>query len=159
MLLSHEVVFRSILPLLHTRKELDKSINKITSPDVGKRAKTSSSVSEKRDLSYQISSLLQVMIPKLQLMKVDAPDLSACNVLTTQLMEEYKKCDTLSSRLCINKLFSFVVKTINSCNDNSKECTSLLQSNFVPVVKEWSTKRTTKISPSIFLEFINVFPR
>ena len=97
MLLSHEVVFRSILPLLHTRKELDKSINKITSPDVGKRAKTSSSVSEKRALSDQISSLLQVMIPKLQLMKVDAPDLSACNVLTTQLMEEYKKCDTSSS--------------------------------------------------------------
>jgi len=151
---SHKLVFMSILPLLRARKELDKSITNITvSLSEGKK-NTGSSLSEKRSLLSRISTLLEFKIPKSNMN--DEPDIKICKDLATHLMNEMKMCDTSSHHSCCSKLFIFVVKAVSRDFDES---IALVQDNLVVAMKEWSTKRTSKLSSSVFVDLINKFPR
>lgn len=141
---SQQIVMMSIRPLLRARRELDKSIESITAS--GKK-KGTTSLSEKRALLRQISALLQEKISKYD---VTAED---CESLASEVMDDLKKCNSQSHRTCCSALLIMILKA-----QNFDEGTILCQKVFAGTVEEWSTRRTTKIHSSMFVDLIGKVP-
>jgi len=147
--LSQKIVMMSICPLLRARRELDNSVASLTK---GKK-KSASSINEKRAILSRMSVLLQKKITKLDVN--DESQVKDHHSTATTVMEELKKCSTPMHHSCCSALLIMMVK---GASQNFDRSVIIVKDTFEGAVKEWSTKRKTKLPSSIFVDLIRQVP-
>ncbi len=143
-LLSNQVVLMTILPLLRTRSELVKSVTSAAAE------RKENCTSEKKAILDKITSLLENKICKTQL--DGKANLDACNTVASQVIVEMKKVQNAAHCKCCSCLLVLLVKAVGQQGDES---ISFARSFYDSAVKEWSTKRNTKLQVNVFDELVN----
>jgi hypothetical protein len=150
--LPNQLVLMVILPLLRTRTILQKSL---ISLEKSISTKSGNSIGEKRALVGKITSFLADKVCKTKFnVKTNS---ESCEILAKQIMIELKSVDSADHCNLCSSLLVVVVKAVGG-NDFELSKT-LSDSIYSEAVKEWSTRRKTKLRSSIFEDLIGKCPR
>lgn len=128
---SDEIVLMSIVPLLRTMKELEKSISNMASSLDGGKKMDNSLMNEKRAILDRISDLLSTKIAKLNL--GGSANVESCTALASQVARELKKSTSTSHSSCCNSILAFLIKAVSENIQNSIAVASLF---YIDAVKE-----------------------
>ena len=142
-LFTPEFIHGMILPLLTTRRKLEKSL--LSGVKVGKKAGASDS--EKRALVEKLTSLMKTKLFKLKTF----PEIGVLEFskLLSDIMDETRKADTDGQLSCCSSALIALCKM-----SNSSEALASLSSGYGDLVNEWSTKRTTRLKITIFSDLV-----
>eukprot|EP00554_Chaetoceros_debilis_P006967 CAMPEP_0194072958 /NCGR_PEP_ID=MMETSP0149-20130528/545_1 /TAXON_ID=122233 /ORGANISM="Chaetoceros debilis, Strain MM31A-1" /LENGTH=1357 /DNA_ID=CAMNT_0038752907 /DNA_START=45 /DNA_END=4119 /DNA_ORIENTATION=+ len=139
-LLSNQVVLMTILPLLRTRTEFARSINRSGGDSKG----------EKEAIITKITSLLETKVAKVKLDGLANAD--ACRTVADQIMIQMKKVEDTAHCNCCSILLLLLAKAVGKQGDEDVKLTKSIYSDSV---KEWSTKNSTKIRVNLFDELVS----
>lgn len=142
-LLSNQVVLMVILPLLRTRSELVKSVTSIAAE------RKENSTSQKKAILDKITSILENKVCKTQLDGM--ANIDACKTVGSQIMVEMKRVQNAAHCKCCSCLLALLVKAVGQQGDES---ITFAQSFYDSAVREWSTKRNTKLQAIMFDELV-----
>jgi hypothetical protein len=142
-LLNAEFVQGLFLPLLTMRRKLEKSLS--SGKKMGKRAVTGDS--EKRALTEKLASLMKTKLFKLKNVPVVAG--SELPKLLGEIMDEVRKAVTDEQISCCTAAMIAVCKMSSSVHELDTLCAS-----YAALVEEWSTKRTTRLKTSTFMDLV-----
>jgi len=148
--LRSDVLLKTLIPMLKARKSLEKSLS--SAQDIGKKAGVC--VSEKRALLERMTSVLKTKICKMRLntvqwnKSIDVVEYSSD--LASKILMEVKKADDSNQSSCCSAALIMTLKSVSKPED--KVAAAAVYSE---AVKEWSTKRTTRLGSSLFEDLIH----
>ena len=150
-LLQAELFVKMVLPLLQTRRDLEKALEKSSANQLGK--KSSGADSEKRALVERLTSLLKTKLCKMRWSKEIQADSTKVVEVATELMNQARRSISAEQASCCSSSLLALMKTIADTEDLI-EASSVYSEALV----EWSTKRTTKLQTSLFDDLIQQLP-
>lgn len=145
--LSNQVVLMSTLPLIRARRVLDKSIQAtkdgVQSSQVG--------LSVKRSLLDRIDSLLRKNVFKVKL--PGTADIEGCTTLGNKIIEEIQKSPNATHTSLCSLALVLVIRAVDS-----NHAIELTKTFYVPALEEWSIKKRTKLTATIFDDLLSRCP-
>ncbi len=138
-LLSNQVTLMVILPLLRTMSELLKSISSVVIHKKG------SSSNDKKVLVGKISTLLMNKVCKSHVN--GCANVDTCKTVAGQVLMELRRVKDANHAKCCGALLVLLVKAVINRGD---EAISMARTIYGDAIKEWSTKKSTKIQSVIF---------
>ena len=152
-LLRSDVILKMLVPMLNHRRDIEKSLKKAT--DKG----TQTGVGEKKALLERLTSLLKSKFCKMRLASTPCSgsiDIAEYGTqLASQLIEIVKKECTKEHAACCNGGLILVLRAIPNAEGQLAAAAAV----YGEAVKEWSTKRTTRLEAGLFDELIVHMPR
>jgi hypothetical protein len=151
-LLRSDVILKMLVPMLNHRRDIEKSLKKAT--DKG----TQVGIGEKKALLERLTSLLKSKFCKMRLASTpcsESIDIAEYGThLVSQLVEIVKKECTKEHAACCNGGLILVLRAIPNAEGQLAAAAA-----YGDTVKEWSTKRTTRVEAGLFDELIVHMPR
>jgi hypothetical protein len=152
-LLRSDVILKMLVPMLNHRRDIEKLLKKATEKG------TQTGIGEKKALLERLTSLLKSRFCKMRLASIpcsESIDIAVYGTdLVSQLIEIVKKECTKEHAACCNGGLILVLRTIPSAEGQL----SAAGAAYGEAVKEWSTKRTTRVEAGLFDEMIAHMPR
>ena len=147
--LTNELVLSIIIPMLQVRRKLEKSL----SSDRQTKADKSFS-SEKNAVIDRLTSILKEKVCKcITVPSGESKDKEELiSKVSSQVYDELKGSISPIHRSCCSCL---LISFIRAVSDNTDHSVKLARSIYVDAVYEWSTKKSTKLSESLFEDLIN----
>jgi hypothetical protein len=151
-LLQSAALAKIILPLLQARKDMEKAIEKASANQLGKKAAVSDS--EKRALVEKLTSLIKTKVCKLKWSRDKQPSSDDVTELSVDLMNQVRKSTSTEHASCCSSSLLTMLKSLTNVDD-------MIEASRVysDALREWSTKRTTKLPTSPFDDLIQHLPR
>jgi DNA polymerase phi len=150
-LLQAELFVKMVVPLLQTRRDLEKALEKSSANQLGK--KSAGADSEKRALVERLTSLLKTKLCKIRWSKEIQADSTKIMEVATELMNQARRSNSTEQASCCSSSLLALVKTIADTEDLIKAA-----SVYSEALAEWSTKRTTKLQTSLFDDLVQQLP-
>jgi hypothetical protein len=152
-LLRSDVILKMLLPLLNHRRDVEKSLKKATEKG------TQTGTGEKKALLERLTSLLKAKFCKMRLASIpcsESFDIAEYGThLVSQLIEIVKKECTKEHVACCNGGLILVLRAVPDAEGQL----AAVGPAYGETVKEWSTKRTTRVEAGLFDELIVHMPR
>lgn len=117
------------------------------------KQKANSFVAEKRALCEKMTSLLKGKIYKTRLTGNACRD--ACSKLASHVMSEARKSCSVAHCTACSLALVFIVKAVSNNLENS---VAVAQEIYPSAVKEWSSRKTTKLTSIIFDDLTTRYP-
>jgi len=151
-LLQTTVFMKLVLPLLQARRDLEKALERSSANELGK--KSAGLDNEKRALQERLTSLLKTKVCKIRWARDLQPESVDTDELSAELMNQARKSNSAEHASCCSSSLLAMLKNMTIEDDIIN--TSSVYSG---ALKEWSTKRTTKLPTSLFDDLIQQLPR
>ena len=139
-------VLGSIVPILRSRKTIEKSIASSTSTN------TKKSLSEKKALLDRLTALVKDKISKF---RIGANESSQELVLkaSSDIYEEMKRSLSLAHCSCCSVALITTLRCISNVEDSDE-----VKDIYVSAIKDWSSRKATKIHTCVFEDLIHRMP-
>jgi len=146
-------VLKMFLPILHYRREVEKSISNAT-----ERGSDAASIGEKRALLDRLTSLLKTKVLKMKYndrrWNESADIVEVCSGLASNILDDAKGRVTKEHRSCCSAALVALIRAIPA----SEMKVQVAEEVYGGAILEWVRKRTTRLEASLFDELINQSP-
>ena len=142
-----EAVLGSIVPILRSRKAIAKSIQSSTSTN------TKKSLSEKNALMERLSTLVKDKISKYRCSDGSSSAGELAVKASSDIYEEMKHSINLAHCSCCSLALITTIRCIPDVEDNTE-----VKDIYVSAIKDWSTRKATKIHACVFEDLILRMP-
>lgn len=140
------VVLMSLLPILQTRRKLERAVN------LAENGNKTALVAEKKSLCERLTTLLKSKIYKTKV--VSKEKVEDIKMLASELLDEAKKGGSINHCSCCSHAILLLVKYVE---DITEKC-RFVQEIYAGALEDWSTKRSTKLHTNLFDDIISRFP-
>lgn len=151
-LLQPTVFMKLVLPLLQARRDLEKSLERVSTNQLGKKA--TGLDNEKRALLERLTSLLKMKLCKVRWLRDMQPDSTDVVQLSTELMNQARKSSSSEHASCSSTALLALFKSLSNVDDMVNAA-----GVYGEAMTEWSTKRSTNLPTILFDDLIQQSPR
>ena len=146
------VFMKLVLPLLQARRDLEKSLERASANQLGK--KSTGLDNEKRALLERLTSLLKTKLCKVRWSRDVQPESTDVVKLSTELMNQARKSNSSDHASCSSLALLALLKSLKNVDDTVNAA-----GVYSEALTEWSTKRSTKLPTVLFDDLIQQLPR